>query len=286
MSRVQLALNVADLEASITFYSTLFGVAPHKRRDGYANFEVTEPALKLVLIEVPTQQRGTGVVGALNHLGVEVSDVDQVSTQATRLKEAGLATFDEQDTSCCYALQDKVWVSDPAGTPWEIYTVKDDDPADPQPATATLSLPDLAAGASGCCAPEPVAAKPSIRVFEPALCCNTGVCGPDTDEALVVFTADMHALQDLGVDIARHNLANDPQAFASSETVRTFLQLTGSQGLPLTQVDGVTVLTGQYPDRETLMRLAGVAAPVLPAGVSTLQLSDESSTCCSGTSCC
>ncbi len=139
MSRVQLALNVSDLEASIAFYSTLFGVEPHKRRPGYANFAIAEPALKLVLIEVPADQRGTGVTGALNHLGVEVEDVETVETHAGRLSEAGLATFDEKDTTCCYALQDKVWVHDPAGAPWEIYTVKDDDPANPQPASAAAS---------------------------------------------------------------------------------------------------------------------------------------------------
>jgi catechol 2,3-dioxygenase-like lactoylglutathione lyase family enzyme len=139
MSRVQLALNVSDLEASVEFYSTLFGVAPHKRRPGYANFAITEPPLKLVLIEVPDSARGVGTAGALNHLGVEVDDVDVVEAQASRLREAGLAAADEKDTTCCYALQDKVWVHDPAGAPWEIYTVKDDDPQDARPATATVS---------------------------------------------------------------------------------------------------------------------------------------------------
>jgi catechol 2,3-dioxygenase-like lactoylglutathione lyase family enzyme len=138
MSRVQLALNVSDLEASITFYTHLFGVEPHKRRPGYANFAIDEPALKLVLIEVPADQRGTGVSGALNHLGVEVEEVAMVEAQAQRLRDAGLAAFDEKDTTCCYALQDKVWVHDPAGAPWEIYTVKDDNPASPLPALAMV----------------------------------------------------------------------------------------------------------------------------------------------------
>jgi catechol 2,3-dioxygenase-like lactoylglutathione lyase family enzyme len=155
VSRVQLALNVSDLEASVAFYSTLFGVEPHKRRPGYANFAIVEPALKLVLIEVPAEQRGTGVTGALNHLGVEVEGVEQVDAQAGRLRQAGLAAFDEKDTTCCYALQDKVWVHDPAGAPWEIYTVKDDDPANPQPATGTtrpLEVLDIA-GDGACCTP-------------------------------------------------------------------------------------------------------------------------------------
>jgi catechol 2,3-dioxygenase-like lactoylglutathione lyase family enzyme len=153
MSRVQLALNVSDLEASVTFYSTMFGVEPHKRRPGYANFAIAEPPLKLVLIEVPADARGTGVAGALNHLGVEVASVEEVEVGAARLRDAGLATFDEKDTTCCYALQDKVWVHDPAGAPWEIYTVKDDDPANPQPATASLPLLATIGGDGACCTP-------------------------------------------------------------------------------------------------------------------------------------
>lgn len=127
---------------------------------------------------------------------------------------------------------------------------------------------------------------PAIRVYEPALCCNTGVCGPDVDEALVTFTADLGALKELGVDIERHNLANDPTAFAANETVRDFLQVAGSDGLPLTLVDGVTVMTGSYPAREQLLRYAGVGTEVVPAGVTLLGGSDESGSCCGGTSCC
>lgn len=151
-SRVQLALNVSDLEASVAFYSAVFGVEPHKRRPGYANFAIADPPLKLVLIEVPEADRGTGAAGALNHLGVEVFDAADVTRAADRLREAGLATMDEADTTCCYALQDKVWVHDPAGTPWEVYVVKDDNPTDARPATA--SIPLLEQG-SACCASVP-----------------------------------------------------------------------------------------------------------------------------------
>lgn len=126
----------------------------------------------------------------------------------------------------------------------------------------------------------------TIRVYEPALCCNTGVCGPDVDESLVTFTADLGALKDLGIDIERHNLANDPTAFATDETVRAFLQVAGSDGLPLTLVDGVTVMTGSYPARDQLLRFAGVEASVVPAGVTLLGESEESGSCCGGTSCC
>jgi catechol 2,3-dioxygenase-like lactoylglutathione lyase family enzyme len=128
MSRVQLALNVSDLDASVEFYSRLFGTQPHKRRPGYANFAVDEPPLKLVLIEVPMDIRGTGTQGALNHLGVEVESSNLVGASASRLLAAGLEPSEERDSVCCFARQDKVWVQDPAGASWEIYAVKDDDP--------------------------------------------------------------------------------------------------------------------------------------------------------------
>ncbi|CAL9432773.1 Cadmium-induced protein CadI [Streptomyces sp. enrichment culture] len=121
MSRVQLALNVADLEASVLFYSKLFGVEPAKRRPGYANFAIATPPLKLVLIEGEP-----GQVTRLDHLGVEVTTTGEVTAATTRLKDAGLATFEENDTSCCYALQDKVWVHGPGKEPWEVYVVKAD----------------------------------------------------------------------------------------------------------------------------------------------------------------
>ncbi|MET8983225.1 ArsI/CadI family heavy metal resistance metalloenzyme [Streptomyces sp. NPDC004539] len=121
MSRAQLALRVADLEASIVFYSKLFGTEPAKRREGYANFAITTPPLKLVLIE-----GAPGEETRLDHLGVEVESTEEVTAATTRLKGAGLATFEENDTSCCYALQDKVWVHGPGKEPWEVYVVKAD----------------------------------------------------------------------------------------------------------------------------------------------------------------
>jgi small redox-active disulfide protein 2 len=131
---------------------------------------------------------------------------------------------------------------------------------------------------------------PAIHVFEPALCCNTGVCGPDVDQALVVFTADLNHLQELGADVQRHNLANDPSAFAASDTVRAFLQVAGSDGLPLTLVDGLTVMTGAYPAREQLMRYAGLGAEspesTAPQGVTELGLTEKSGGCCGPSGCC
>jgi catechol 2,3-dioxygenase-like lactoylglutathione lyase family enzyme len=132
VARVQLALNVADIDAAVTFYSTLFNTEPAKRRPGYANFAIDEPPLKLVLIEHP-EDRGRGVGGALNHLGIEVPSTDEVAAATRRLAAQGLVTEVEEATTCCYAVQDKVWVSDPDGAPWEVYTVLADAPLETDP---------------------------------------------------------------------------------------------------------------------------------------------------------
>lgn len=120
MSRVQLALNVSDLDAAVDFYSRLFATEPAKRRPGYANFAVADPPLKLVLVE------GAGDPGTLNHLGVEVPDADAVTAATASLRDEGLATAVEQGVACCFAVQDKVWVDGPDGEPWEVYTVLGD----------------------------------------------------------------------------------------------------------------------------------------------------------------
>ncbi|MEZ5211640.1 VOC family protein [Gordonia sp. PP30] len=117
MSRIQLALNVDDLEAAIGFYSTLLNATPAKIKPGYANFALEEPALKLVLI----QNAGQG--GSLNHLGIEVDSSQTVHAEIGRLSGAGMFTEEQINTTCCFAAQDKVWVTAPDGEPWEIYTV-------------------------------------------------------------------------------------------------------------------------------------------------------------------
>jgi catechol 2,3-dioxygenase-like lactoylglutathione lyase family enzyme len=124
MSRIQLALNVDDLDASVAFYARLFGTGPAKRRPGYANFAIAEPPLKLVLLENP------GHGGSINHLGVEVADTGTVDAEEARLSGSGLAAIDERDTTCCYARQDKFWVQwAPDGERWESYTVLADSPS-------------------------------------------------------------------------------------------------------------------------------------------------------------
>jgi catechol 2,3-dioxygenase-like lactoylglutathione lyase family enzyme len=151
MSRVQLALNVADLDQAIGFYSKLFGTAPAKVRPGYANFAVAEPPLKLILVA------GRGEGGTLNHLGVEVESTDEVAATQQRLAGEGLPTATEDEVSCCYAVQDKVWVDAPDGEPWEIYTVLADvempggELRTVEPDTDTLCCDSAPESAQRCC---------------------------------------------------------------------------------------------------------------------------------------
>ncbi|MGY1723566.1 ArsI/CadI family heavy metal resistance metalloenzyme [Blastococcus sp. SYSU DS0533] len=144
MSRVQLALRVADLDAAVDFYSRLFDTVPAKRRPGYANFAVAEPPLKLVLLE-----GAAGEPTRMDHLGVEVASSEEVAAATGRLADAGLATRVEDGTTCCYAVQDKVWVTGPGGEPWEIYTVT----ADARPDLEGRTEPELTevAGDGSCC---------------------------------------------------------------------------------------------------------------------------------------
>ena len=162
MSRVQLALNVSDLGAAVEFYSKLFGAEPAKLRPGYANFAIAEPPLKLVLVE-DAAARGEGVAGALNHLGVEVASTDEVAEATSRLVGEGFATRVEEQTTCCYAVQDKVWIADPDGAPWEVYTVLADAPAE-----------SGLAGDGGCCATG--AASNAAGTSEASVHAGAGCC--------------------------------------------------------------------------------------------------------------
>lgn len=159
MSRVQLALNVSNIDAAVEFYTKLFGSEPAKRQPGYANFAIADPPLKLVLLEDPTA-RGHGTISALNHLGVEVETPEEVTAATGRLSSSGIETEVQEQTTCCYAVQDKVWVNDPDGASWEVYTVLADAPAETG-----------IAGDGTCCVPEAVGEPVSVGATKSGSSC-------------------------------------------------------------------------------------------------------------------
>jgi catechol 2,3-dioxygenase-like lactoylglutathione lyase family enzyme len=162
VARIQLALDVDDIDRAVDFYTRLLGVEPAKRRPGYANFAVTDPPLKLVLLERP------GHGGALDHLGIEVGSTAQVHAEIDRLTGAGLLTDPEMGTTCCYATQDKAWVTGPGGERWEVYTVLAD--------SETFGQPPAAEEPGTCCGQEdgPTRDATSAAVPGASVC-----CGPD-----------------------------------------------------------------------------------------------------------
>ena len=169
--RVQLALNVENLEEAIEYYTRLFGVGPNKRKPGYANFAIDRPALKLVLFEAP------GAAARLNHLGVEVFEQEDVDRAVTRLSEGGIADEIETAETCCFATQNKVWSSDPQGLRWEWYRVLADAEEFDRPSTAS----ENGEKETACCAPaEPVeTVQPSCCAPEPTIeVAPTSCCGP------------------------------------------------------------------------------------------------------------
>ena len=163
MSRVQLALNVDDIDQAVTFYSKLFDAEPAKRRPGYANFAIAEPPLKLVLLENP------GKGGSINHLGVEVGRTDEVVAATRRFMAEGMEIRIEDGTTCCYALQDKVWVTGPGGEPWEVYRVLADAGAELEGKTRADvdGTPKEIASSDGCCGK----AEASDEASERSVCC-------------------------------------------------------------------------------------------------------------------
>jgi catechol 2,3-dioxygenase-like lactoylglutathione lyase family enzyme len=147
------SLNVTNVDASVAFYEKAFGIAATKRRPGYAKFDLKEPSLNLTMNEAPR----TGVNAS--HFGIQVASTDDVIEAKTRFESAGLPTFTEEDTACCYAVQDKVWIEDPDGNSWEVFVVKGDAPV-------------MKADASTCCAPVGISRKPEAA--------SPGCCAPKT----------------------------------------------------------------------------------------------------------
>jgi catechol 2,3-dioxygenase-like lactoylglutathione lyase family enzyme len=170
--KTHVALNVSDVEESVKFYSAMFGVDPVKLKPGYAKFDIANPPLNLTL-NFAGEIKGQG---ALNHLGVQVPGTEHVLEAKQRLERAGLATFDEMNTDCCYALQDKVWVTDPNGYRWEIFFVKVGDTR-PDISMAPVQIHSGQAAATGCAVePQPAeAADLASAVKSP--CCGSQVVG-------------------------------------------------------------------------------------------------------------
>lgn len=143
------SLNVSDIERSVSFYEKAFGVVASKRRPGYAKFDLEAPALNLTMVEAPR----TGINAS--HFGVQVASPDDVREARHRFEAAGLVTATEENTTCCYAVQDKVWVEDPDGNSWEVFVVKEDAPV--MKATESTCCAPVAADrdgrASACCSP-------------------------------------------------------------------------------------------------------------------------------------
>lgn len=157
MSRVQLALNVSNIDEAVAFYSRLFDTEPAKTRPGYANFAIADPPLKLVLIE------GRGDPATLNHLGVEVGTGAEVRATEARLADEGLATTGVDDTTCCYALKTETWVNDPDGAPWEVYVTT----GDAEQLTNTVRT-----DGDGCCAPTATSEAVAAGRHPATSCCG------------------------------------------------------------------------------------------------------------------
>lgn len=158
--KMHLSLRVSDLGRSVEFYSAIFGAPPHKQRPGYANFDLADPPLKLALTQNPIQPGA----GSLDHLGFLLPDASALEAVKCRLQDAGLATFDETDTTCCYARQDKIWAHDPDGNEWELYVLLDDLSDDFEHDHAGNPLPMIAAASTS---------QTSIRIEPAHRCCGS-----------------------------------------------------------------------------------------------------------------
>ncbi|MGI8923857.1 MAG: ArsI/CadI family heavy metal resistance metalloenzyme [Fimbriimonadales bacterium] len=155
IAKTHLSLNVKNVARSMEWYEAFFGVPAYKRRPGYASFDLQVPLLKLAL-----QEHDAGRGGPLNHLGILVDSKEEVDAAKSRLETAGLVTFSEENVTCCYAKQDKIWVRDPDGNAWEVYTLTDD-MIDEEHSHEDAEV-------SACCAENAVRSD--------AACCATGCC--------------------------------------------------------------------------------------------------------------
>ncbi len=241
MKRLHVHVAVKDLADSARFYSTLFDAEPSVLKPDYAKWVLEDPKVNFA---ISTHRGEAGV----DHLGIQVESADELRAVASRLRTAGPPVVQQNGANCCYARGDKEWAKDSQGVIWETFlTTSASTTFGANGMPAEMNLHRTAA-----------ACAPAISVFDPPLCCSTGVCGPSVDPALARFAADLDWLRQQGVNVERHNLAQEPGAFVANPVVKKALEQGGNGCLPLVLAGGTIVSSGAYPDRDALARAAGV----------------------------
>jgi AhpD family alkylhydroperoxidase len=245
MKRLHVHVAVKDFADNVSFYSSLFGADPSVLKTDYAKWALEDPRVNFA---ISTHCGEAGV----DHLGIQVEGTAELAEVGARLRAAGRSVVQQNGATCCYAKGDKGWVKDPQGVTWETFFTS---------GASTVFGEDAmpselnAAGATACCAAE-------IAVFDPPMCCSTGVCGPSVDPQLARFAADLDWLRSQGVKVERYNLSQAPGEFAANAVVKKALEDKGNECLPLVLVGDAIVSSGTYPDRDGLARLAGMRSGV------------------------
>ncbi len=240
LKRLHIHVAVKDLADSMRFYSTLFAAEPSVVKPDYAKWELEDPRVNFA---ISTHRAKAGV----DHLGIQVESAEELQTVASRLRNAGRFVVQQNGATCCYARGDKEWAKDSQGVIWETFLTT----------SASVVFGEDAIPAQLNLARTAACSAPAIAVFDPPLCCSTGVCGPSVDPALARFAADLDWLRQQGVRVERHNLAQEPRSFANP-TVKKAIEKGGNGCLPLVLAGETIVSSGIYPDRDALARAAGV----------------------------
>ncbi len=262
MKRFHVHVAVADIEQSVQFYTTFFNADPTVKKDDYAKWMLDDPRINFAISKRGTKQ-------GLDHLGIQVEDEKSLKEISDRLKDAKHKILEQEKTKCCYAESDKTWVHDPQGIAWESFVTIGEATTygeDVQLTHETVHHKELAM---------------KIQVFDPPMCCSTGICGPGVDPKLVSFTADLDWLKRQGVEVERYNLSQQTEAFVSNSTVTDALKQYGNECLPLILLDGKIVSKSEYPTREKLAALVGLEAPKAGLKVTVEQVPSANSNCCS-----
>lgn len=247
MKRLHVHVAVNDFADNVSFYSGLFGAEPAILKNDYAKWALDDPRVNFA---ISTRCGDAGI----DHLGIQVESTAELAEVEARLKTAGRSVVLQSGATCCYATGDKGWIKDPQGVVWETFFTSGASSVFGEDA---MPLELNAADATACCAEE-------ISVFDPPLCCATGVCGPSIDPALVRFAADLDWVRSQGVKVSRYNLAQNPGEFAANPVVKKALHETGTECLPLVLVNGTIVSSATYLDRDALASLSGIRQKVQP----------------------